>query len=306
MNTYLLETFVTVVETKRITTAAKLLNLTQPAVSQQIRHLEAYFGLPLLTREQSGVVPTPAGQILYDRARQILAQFDVLEREIDDLTGADEREVVIGATPTAGNFALPCSLWTFKERFPKANLRLEVGSNAELGDRLLDRTIHLAVIEGTVPPRLSETQGVKLVVVAGDDLVLVTPAGSPWDKGRLSTDDLATAPFVAPPRGSGIRSAFEEAMASLGLDAKSGNMLDQLGGLEGMKGAVEAHGGVMVTARMAVQRELRQNRYIDITPEGLSRRLPFHLAYQKESLPPVACRFVRFITAPEELSSCWE
>lgn len=306
MNKYLLETFVTVVECKRITTAAKLLNLTQPAVSQQIRHLEAYFGLPLLTREQSGVAPTPAGQILYNRALQILAQFDVLEREIDDLTGADEREVFIGATPTAGNFALPCSLWTFRDRFPKANLRLQIGSNAELGDRLLEHAIHLAVIEGTVPPKLLEAQGIRLVVVAGDDLVLVTPTGSPWEKVRPAALDLTRVPLVLPARGSGIRTAFEEALAAQGLDGSQLNLMDQLGGLEGMKGAVEAHGGVMVTARMAVQRELRQNRYTDITPEWLNQRLPFHLAYMRESLPPVACRFVRFIAAPEELSSCWE
>jgi len=61
VNRFLLEMFATVVETRRVTTAARMLNLTQPAVSHQIKHLEAYFGIPLLARGTHGVVPTPAG-----------------------------------------------------------------------------------------------------------------------------------------------------------------------------------------------------------------------------------------------------
>jgi DNA-binding transcriptional LysR family regulator len=306
MNKYLLEMFVAVVETRRITSAARLLNLTQPAVSQQIRHLEAYFGVPLLTREQNGVRPTPAGEILYGRARQILSQFDCLEREIDDLTRADEREVVVGATPTAGNFVLPCSLWTFKDRFPKANLRLELGDNQELAAELLDHSLHLAIIEGEVPERVTGNPDLKCRVISADQVVLVTPARGPWDKGRLTLESLAKAPLVLPGKSAGVRMAFEAALAEQGLTVQGLNVMGQMGGLEGMKAAAEAHGGVLVGARMAVQRELKRGTYHDITPEGLKVPLPFHLAYVEELLPPVARRFIRFIAAPEELASCWE
>ncbi|HEY3369164.1 MAG TPA: LysR family transcriptional regulator [Symbiobacteriaceae bacterium] len=306
MNKYLLEMFVTVVETRRITSAARLLNLTQPAVSQQIRHMEAYFGVTLLNREQQGVRPTPAGEILYNRARQILSQFDCLEREIDDLTRADEREVVIGATATAGNFVLPCSLWTFKDRFPKANLRLELGDNQELAVQMLDHTLHLAIIEGVVPERPCGTMDLKCRVISSDQVVLVTPVRGPWDKGRLTTELLGKAPLVLPGKGTGVRIAFEAALFSQGLTAQDLNIMGQMGGLEGMKAAAEAHGGVLVSARMAVAKELKRGHYRDVTPEWLKAPLPFHLIYAEELLPPVARRFIRFIAAPEELASCWE
>lgn len=306
MNKYLLEMFVTVVETRRITTAARLLNLTQPAVSQQIRHLEAYFGVPLLSREQQGVRPTPAGEILYNRARQILSQFDCLEREIDELTRADEREVVVGATPTAGNFVLPCNLWTFKDRFPKANLRLELGDNQELAQRVLDHSLHLAIIEGDLPEAVAAASGIKSRVMSADQVVLVTPSRGPWDRGRLTGETIRAAPLVLPGKSAGVRTVFEAALEAQGVAVGDLNVMGQMGGLEGMKAAAEAHGGVLVTARMAVQKELKRGTYRDITPEWPKLPLPFHLVYFEELLPAVARRFIRFIAAPEELSSCWE
>lgn len=298
--------FAVVVETRRITTAARMLNLTQPAVSHQIKHLESYFGVPLLARGTHGVVPTPAGEILYRHAKQILGQFDCLEREIDDLTEADEREVLIGATPTAGNHALPCSLWTFKDRFPKANLRLEVGGGAEMARAVLHRTIHLAVVEGRVPAEVAGSPGVKTRCFTGDELVCATPARGPWDKGKLTADRLKEAPLALPGKSSGLTHFIEEALATQGLGTRDLNVMGEFPGLEGLKSAVETFGGVLICTRMVVQRELRRGMYRDVTPDWFRVLVPFHLIYMEETLPPVARRFIRFIAAPEEMASCWE
>ncbi|HWI64139.1 MAG TPA: LysR family transcriptional regulator [Symbiobacteriaceae bacterium] len=306
MNRFLLEMFVTVVETRRVTTAARMLNLTQPAVSHQIKHLESYFGVPLLERGTHGVVPTPPGEILYRHAKLILSQFDCLEREIDDLTNADEREVLIGATPIAGNYALPCSLWTFKDRFPKANLRLEVGSTADMARGVLQRTFHLAVVEGAVPESVASAPGVKCRCFTGDELVCVTPHRGPWDKGRLTPDALCAAPLAMPGKGTGLAPYIEQALSGQGLELSRLNIMSQFAGLDGMKTAVETFGGVLICTRMVVQRELRRGQYRDVTPDWLRVPVPFHLIYLEETLPPVARRFVRFIAAPEELASCWE
>ena len=306
MNRFLLEMFTTVVETRRVTTAARMLNLTQPAVSHQIKHLEAYFGIPLLARGTHGVVPTPAGEILYRHAKQILGQFDCLEREIDDLTNADEREVLIGATPIAGNYALPCSLWTFKDRFPKANLRLEVGNSADLARAVLHRTAHLAVIEGALPDSVATAPGIKCRCFTGDELICATPARGPWDKGKLTPEGLRAAPLAAPGQSGGLMPYIEQAFASQGLSLKNLHVMSQFAGLDGMKTAVENFGGVLICTRMVVQRELRRGQYRDVTPDWLRALVPFHLIYVEETLPPVARRFIRFIAAPEELASCWE
>lgn len=305
MQRFLLEMFTVVVEARRINSAAKLLNLTQPAVSQQIKHMEAYFGVPLLIRGTTGVTPTPAGEIVYRHAKTILAQFDCMEREIDDLMDADEREVVVGATPTVGNFAIPCSLWTFKERFPKANIRLEVGNCGEMAQAVLDRSLHLAIIEGVVPPQVASAPGVKTRVISGDHLVFVTPAGGQWDGGRLTPERLRQAPLVLPAHGMGLQELLENALQGFGVEPRELKVMAQIGGLEGMKAAVEAYGGVLACTRMSVQKELKRGVLRDVTPEGLQLSVPFHLVCLEDALPPVARRFVRFISTPEELASCW-
>lgn len=305
MNKFLLEMFTVVVETRRITAAAKLLNLTQPAVSQQVKQVEAYFGVPLLTRGPEGAVPTPAGEIFYRHAREILAQFDRMEREIDDLTNAEDLEVVIGATPTVGNFALPCSLWTFTERFPKAALRIEIGTCMEMADRVLDRSVHMAVIEGTVPERVRNGSNVKWRPIAGDHVILVAQVGTKWDTGPLTLERLREVPLILPARSMGMRNVFEQALDSQGIQLRELKVRSELAGLEGMKSALETQGGVMLCTRMALQRELRRDIYRDVTPEGLVMPIPFHLVCFEEALPPVARRFIRFIAAPEELASCW-
>lgn len=302
---FLLEMFTVVVETRRINAAAKLLNLTQPAVSQQIKHMEAYFGVPLLVRGSTGVAPTPAGELVYRHAKQILAQFDCLEREIDDLMNADEREVAVGATQTVGNYALPCSLWTFKERFPKANLRLEVGNCGEMAQGILDRSLHMAIMEGFVPPLLASAPGVKSRVISGDHLIFVTPAGGRWDQGSLTAESLPQAPLVLPGRTMGMREPLDRALEGHGIDQRDLRVMAQIGGLEGMKSAMETYDAVMLCTRMAVQKELKAGLYMDVTPYGWEIRVPFHLVCLEESLPPVARRFIRFIAAPEELASCW-
>ncbi|MFZ5815565.1 MAG: LysR family transcriptional regulator [Bacillota bacterium] len=305
MNRFLLEMFTVVVETRRVTTAAKLLNLTQPAVSQQIKHMEAYFGVPLLERGAHGVVPTPAGEVLYRHAKQILAQFDCLEREIDDLAREDEREVVVGASPTVGNFALPCSVWTFQERFPKARLQVEVGGCEEMVERVLRRAVHLAIIEGPVPEQVRALPGLKVRPIGGDHLLLVAPARGVWGRSRLSLQRLLEAPLVLPGRGMGMQRTFEQALEAHGISLRQLNVRSQLGGLEGMKAAVESHDSVMLITRMSVQKELNRGSLREITPPELKMQIPFHLLCYEEQLSPVALRFVRFIAAPQELETCW-
>src|SRR5471032_3655048 len=68
--------FVKVVECTNITRASEALHIAQPAISQQIRNLEADLGMQLLERSVQGVVPTAAGQTLYRHAIELLRQAD--------------------------------------------------------------------------------------------------------------------------------------------------------------------------------------------------------------------------------------
>ncbi len=106
MNTSDLRAFVFVIEYGSFSRAAAELGLSQPTVSLRLRHLEERLGLRLLERRH-GVVLTPVGRGLYNRARQVLAQLERFERSAEDLAQLRDGRLRVGiSTP---RFAMRCS-----------------------------------------------------------------------------------------------------------------------------------------------------------------------------------------------------
>ncbi len=82
LDTALLRAFVAVAETAGMTSAANVLNLTQAAVSQQIKRLEDAFGTALFTRDRRGLTLTAAGERLFAKAKRLLALNDEIWAEM--------------------------------------------------------------------------------------------------------------------------------------------------------------------------------------------------------------------------------
>ncbi|MBS3977014.1 MAG: LysR family transcriptional regulator [Syntrophomonadaceae bacterium] len=305
MNKYQLEMFVMVVDTKKISTAAKLLNITQPAISAQIKALETYLNTQLLDRTKQGVSPTPRGEIMYRYARKILHLFDNMEREIDELLGLEDREVIIGATYTIGDYALPCSIWTFKEKYPKANISLEIGKYPDIIQKLFDNKIHLAVVEGLPQDLEQEINNLKIISSAADEIIVIASPNSDFAKKEISLDELRKAPLLLPTAGLGIREVFSQAISRFGLSLSDFNIATQLGSIEAIKSSVGAGMGISICSRMAVRKELRQEAIKEVEINDLKMPLSFNILYRQQGfLPAMAHRFIRFISVPEELEHC--
>lgn len=294
-----------VVDTKKISTAAKLLNITQPAISAQIKALETYLNTQLLERTKQGVSPTPPGEIMYRYARKILHLYDSMEREIDELLGLEDREVVIGATYTIGNYALPCSIWTFKEKYPKANISLDIGKYPEIIQKLFDNKIHLAVVEGPLQDLEQEHDNLKIISSSADEIIVIASPNSDFAKGVISLEELRKAPLLLPAAGLGIREVFTEAVSQLGLSLSDFNIATQLGSMEAIKSSVGAGMGISICSRMAVHKELRHETIVEVEMKDLQMPLSFNILYRQQGfLPAMAHRFIRFISMPEELTHC--
>ena len=80
-----------------LTGAAKTLGISQPALSQKIKALEALYGQKLLTRTRSGVEATLAGQVAYGFGQRIGQELDELRVELDSLQGVISGHIRITA-----------------------------------------------------------------------------------------------------------------------------------------------------------------------------------------------------------------
>lgn len=303
MNFNQLEVFCLVAQVKSFSKAAKLAHLTQPAISAQIQSLEASLNVTLFNRTSTGVQLTEAGQVVHHYVKKMLRLQEEMEKQVTALSGEENMELIVGGSSTVGNYALPCSIWTFKEKYPQLQIRLEVGNTREILQKLQDGTLDVAVVEGVINP-VGNDWVVKDISI--EDLVLVAPPQSPWSqKDTLTLEELKEIPLIQRELGSGIRKTFEEALRGAGLDPSTLNVVAEMGSIDAIKSAVEAGLGLTIACRMAVQKEIRHGSLKALTIKDLPLSITFKVIYRPGEFPnPMAQRFVRFIAAPDQRAFC--
>jgi LysR family transcriptional regulator, hydrogen peroxide-inducible genes activator len=142
-----LKAFLAIAEAKTFTAGARRVNVTQAAISMQIRQLEEEVGLQLFTRTPRRVILTEAGEYLLERARKILREHDSALAEIAEVAGAEMGRLRIGTA--SGTFAmhqLPGILQNLKHKYPNSTLTVASGTSQKLVDRMMHGEIDIAFV----------------------------------------------------------------------------------------------------------------------------------------------------------------
>lgn len=252
---------VAIVDHGTFTAAAEALHVAQPALSQQMRRLEAEVGVPLLRRGARGVTPTEAGGLLLTRARRVLGELDAAGAELDALQGLLRGRVVLGAMGSLGPVDLPALLARFHAQHPQITLEVKEEPTVELIRLLAADEVDLAFAtrQPALPP------GVVEQVLAHEDLVLVVAPGhrlagrrTPVRLGALADD-----PWIAFKGGTGLRQAMDAATSAAGVRPRvafASNELDRVL-------ALVARGlGVSVVPRSTATAARDQVAVVEITP----------------------------------------
>ncbi|CCP27644.1 Transcriptional regulator, LysR family [Tepidanaerobacter acetatoxydans Re1] len=295
MNIDFLKAFAAVAKTGSLTQAAEELFITQPALSQQIKQLENYFSIQLLERSNRGTSLTEAGKLLYDYSTKIADLFDELESKMDSLRASVEGSLTIGATSVVGGYAVPCSIFIFKEKYPETNLKLKVGNQAQVINDLKDEIIDVAVIEGdqvSGPFAIEE--------IATDDMTVIVPNKKPWNgKKYLLPEDFVKQPLIMREHGSGTRQVVENCLRSAGIDISSLNIVMEFSSVDSIKAAVEAGHGISIMSRLALKKELHNKTLKAVDIKGIPLKQKIYLAYKTEKAQSTVARaFIKFLRLP--------
>jgi DNA-binding transcriptional LysR family regulator len=165
IDTSLLRAFVAVAETAGMTSAANVLNLTQAAVSQQIKRLEDSFGCQLVERDRRGMRLTEAGERLFGKAKRIL---DLNDEIWADMTSPRyEGEVRLGVPYDLVNTYLPPVLKSFANSHPRVKIALVCLPSISLGEALSAGEVDLALIEERAPGTSAEVLAIERLVWVG-------------------------------------------------------------------------------------------------------------------------------------------
>jgi len=294
MEDHKLKVFCTVAETKSFSKTSEIIHLTQPAVSLQIQALEEKYETKLFDRSSSTVTLTPAGEILYKYAKEILTLYISAEKAIGKQIGLVKGSLSIGAGSNIGNFILPTLITEFKRIHPKIKIYLLVNNSKRVIELLNAGNIDLGLVEGDVSRQ-------KMVVkkLLSDELLLIVSPEHHWAKKKeVSISELSKEPFILREPGSGTRQMIEKFLARHGITLHDLKISTILGSTEAIKDAVENGLGISIISRWAVRKE---NRYgtlnlLSIKEEKMAR--DFSLVMNKNSVSSNSLEeFVSFLKA---------
>lgn len=292
MEDHKLRVFCTVTETKSFSKASEIIHLTQPAVSLQIQALEDIYETKLFDRSSSTVTLTPAGEILYKYAKDILNLYAQADKDIGEITGLVKGSISIGASTTIGNYMLPSVIADFKAKNPKMKIHLLVGNTKRVIELLNAGNLDLGLVEGEVTKYKIVSE--KLI---SDEMNLLVPAEHPWARKKdVSLLDIAKEPFIFREEGSGTRQMIEKYMGKRGISTQKMNITTILGSTEAIKEAVENGTGIAIVSKWAVRREIKYGALKTVKfKEGRLLR-DFSLVFNKNSITSYAVdEFLTFL-----------
>lgn len=198
-----LRIFVEVAQSGSMSSAASKLYMTQPSVSQAIKELEAHYDVLLFERLSKRLYITEAGRHLLSYARQVLAQFDVLEESMQKESRTETLR--IGATVTVGGSILSDILKDFHKSCPLVQTSACVSNTRIIEEKIANMELDVGLIEGTV-----KHKDLVAIPVIDDQLILAVCAQHPFAGLKtLPIKRLSGQNFAMRETGSGTRELFE-------------------------------------------------------------------------------------------------
>ena len=250
MNNEALKTFVTLAEVKNFTKTAELLLMSQPSVSLHIKNLEKEFQTQLFLRSPKFLKITPTGEILYDRAKQIITIYEQTKQDILEQHNIIKGELKIGASFTIGEYILPSLLTDLQKDYPDLELQVNIGNTEEIVQSVRLFQVDIGLIEGqtnekelSVHPFLQD----ELFIISSNDHKLA-------NKNDVTISDLQNQSWITRESGSGTGEYLNHVIRSNGLKVKS---LLTISSNQGIKETVINGMGLSLLSRSVIERDVR-------------------------------------------------
>ncbi len=241
-----LRTFVAVAERGSITEAARALNLTQPAASQQLREIERLLGTRLLDRAGGRLVPTASGFATLGPARQALAAAAEATAAAQAVRAGTAGRVRLGTGATACIHLLPRALTSVRARLPGLEIVVATGNTPEILRRVAEGTLDLGLV---TMPRLIP-RALAATLVRRDGLVALLPAALAGP-ATFTPASLATLPLILYEAGGDTRGIVDAWFRRAGLAPRP---IMELGSVEAIKVLVGSGLGASVLPLLALER----------------------------------------------------
>ncbi|TAK85045.1 MAG: LysR family transcriptional regulator [Betaproteobacteria bacterium] len=204
--------FIAIAESASIRKAAKVLGLSQPALTKSLHRLEDEMHVQLFARTARGVELTPYGEVLLVRARLIEAESERARQELAQMRGEREGTVTVGVSPTVATSLLPNVLMQFRKDYPNVGINIVGGLYYAHLPELRAGTMDFAV--GPVPAGVPNFEFASDVLFYNSTAIACRKGHSLRNATRLAELEKAEWILYGPSRGgpgASIIEAFQDA-----------------------------------------------------------------------------------------------
>ena len=267
-----IHTFLTLYEEMNYSKTAKILNMTQPGVSQHIRKLEEFYGVKLFTYEGRVLERTPEAEILKRHLVSMLVEEKAVLEKFSDMKGLHLR---VGATKTIGEFVLVPAVREFLKN-PEHTLEFIIDNTETLLKLLEDGKLDFAVIEGVIDKSRYGWSLYKKESYVGICSVEHRFAGK-----TVGIEEVLKEALIIREKGSGTRKILERSLEDRGYSLENFKRVTTLGNFSVIMEMLEAGNAITFAYRpISEQRD-------DLTTflvEGMDIEGEFNFVYCNEKI----------------------
>lgn len=270
------ETFLTLARVGSYTGTAKLLNITQPAVSQHIRYLEDYYGCKLFCYKNKTITLTPQGEKLLAFAQTARSDVQHLRGQLQgDLT---EHRLRFGATLSIGDYLCPNILQRLLLEYPDLIVDMQVSNTQRLLEELQSGALDFALVEG-----FFDRSSYGSALFSREAFVAVVAPGHPLAKGEHQLSELFSERLLVRESGSGSRSILEQALFERNLRLEQFSKVSQIGSIRVILELAKNGVGITFLYKVAALEALKNGHLCEIAIADFSVHREFNLVYLNNS-----------------------
>ncbi len=283
--------FCDIAETESFSKAAAINEITQSAVSQQIRSLEERYKVMLIERGKKNFSLTQEGRVFLDGSKSILATFDRLAHRILEMQNIVAGDLRIGTVYSIGLHELPPYLKEFRRRYPQVKAKVEYRRSTQLYSEVHDGLLDLGLVAFPV-----KRKGLKVENFWQDKLVVICPPDHALSRKKsIRLDQLSGEKFILFEPDLPTRKAIDRLFKSQKVDIHVAMEFDNI---ETVKRAVEIESGISIVPSTTVAQEVLTGSLHSVELDGVDACRPLGIITKRNRATSPALR--QFIGLLEE------
>ena len=256
-----------VARTESVTRAADRLNVTQSAVSHQLRELEDKLGTPIFVRSGRRMLPTSAGRLIAQAAEEVLGAIGRVEAKVEQLARHTAGELRVCTHCYTGYHWLPSLVEGLRRRYPDFSLHIAAEYTLDPIAALLDARLDLAVMNDD-----SDDKRLRYRELFDDEHVAVVPPSHRWaQRSFVTPDELAQETLYLYSRSIDHSFIVQKVLRPAGIEPRHVTYLQLT---EGIIEMIKAGLGASVLPKWSISHVLASNevRAVRITKAGVFRK----------------------------------